>query len=405
MERQLNRELSFYAVLFIAIFLSVRYNRSKEPVLKFLRRCDTMKLYIGENLKKLRMKKNVTQEMVAEYLGVTYQAVSRWENGAAYPDIELLPELARYFAVSLEELMGTEGDKERVRKTIEECWMLEDRAEALARIRKLEREYPNNWWVKLEICYLLCDSEYSSTDEILPELRQYAFAARDAMKDYWVLKYFAFLMVKAVPEEEVNEWLEYLPSSSWMTQNHILRDRYSQRNDTEKARQYQSKNILDYTEELTHIPNLDGTPESNLQSSACVIRLLDAVVGEPYKKNGIVHNSLLLHRRVRAQFWLACGYAGTGQTEAGMEALEKGVDACLLYQDALQDETFGSDYPYLKPQKNTVDEPTALLDWCIGAFDAPHGWEWLDSLRTDTRFADLHRRLSARKAEIASAAK
>lgn len=356
-----------------------------------------MKLYIGENLKKLRMEKNVTQEMVAEYLGVTYQAVSRWENGAAYPDIELLPELARYFAVSLEELMGTEGDKERVQQIIAECWMLEDRAEALARLRKLEREYPNDWWVKLEVCYLLCDSGYTSPDEILPELRQYAFTARDAMKDYGVLKYFAFLMIKAVPEEEVNEWLEYLPSSSWMTQNLILRDRYRQRDDLEKARQYQSKAILDYTEELTHMPNLDGTPASNLHNSAFILRLLDAVVGEPCSENGTVHNSLLLDRRVRAQFWLACGYAGTGQTEAGMEALEKGVDACLLYLDALRDEAFGSDYPYLKPQKNTVEDPTALLDWCLGAFDAPHGWEWLDPLRGDERFAKLHRRLLDKK--------
>ncbi|MBR4960724.1 MAG: helix-turn-helix transcriptional regulator [Clostridia bacterium] len=43
-----------------------------------------MKLYIGENLKKFRMEKNVPLEMVAEYLGVTYQAVSRWENGVSH---------------------------------------------------------------------------------------------------------------------------------------------------------------------------------------------------------------------------------------------------------------------------------------------------------------------------------
>ena len=57
---------------------------ASEPVPKFLTECDTMKLYIGENLKKFRMEKNVPLEMVAEYLGVTYQAVSRWENGVSH---------------------------------------------------------------------------------------------------------------------------------------------------------------------------------------------------------------------------------------------------------------------------------------------------------------------------------
>ena len=361
-----------------------------------------MKLYIGENLKKLRGKKNVTQEMVAEYLGVTFQAVSRWENGAAYPDIELLPELARFFEVSLEELLGTESDKDRLRHAIEESWMLDDRAEALARLRKLEREYPNDWWVKLEICEALFCRDQESYDEILPELRQYAFAAREKMKDSWVLRYFANIMVKAVPEEEIAEWLQYLPSNSWMTQNHILRDRYRQRNDMEKARQYQSRKLLDFTEELTHFPNLDGTPESNLHNSAFILRLLDAVVGEPYSENGTVHNSLLLDRRVRAQFWLACGYAGSGQMEAGIAALAKGVDACLLYLDALFDETFSSDFPYLEPQKNDVQDKTELLNWCIGAFDAPHGWEWLDPIRNDKRFPLLRQRLHEKKAALES---
>lgn len=361
-----------------------------------------MKLYIGENLKKLRMEKNVTQEMVAEYLGVTYQAVSRWENGAAYPDIEMLPELARFFEVSLEELMGTENNRERLRHAIEESWMLDDRTEALARLRKLEREYPNDWWVKLEICEALFYRDQESYEEILPELRQYAFTAREKMKDAWVLRYFATIMVKAVPEEEISEWLNYLPSSSWMTQNHILRDRYRQRNDTEKARQYQSRAVLDFVEELTHLPNLDGTPASNLHNSAFILRLLDAAVGVPYRENGTVHNSLLLDRRVRAQFWLACGYAGTGQTEAGIAALEKGVEACLLYQDALREETFGSDYPYLKPQKNTVEDTAELFNWCLGALEPPHGWEWLDPIRADARFDALHKQLLAEKSAMES---
>ena len=103
-----------------------------------------MKLSIGENLKKFRLEKNVTQDTLAEYLGVTYQAVSRWENGIAYPDIELLPEIARFFEVSLEELMGcANGEKEAEQKAIRIAnrrWEPDiDRTELLRELHELER--------------------------------------------------------------------------------------------------------------------------------------------------------------------------------------------------------------------------------------------------------------------------
>lgn len=56
-------------------------------------------LYLPENLKKYRILKNLTQEDVAEYLGITPQSVSKWERGESYPDITLLPALANILAL------------------------------------------------------------------------------------------------------------------------------------------------------------------------------------------------------------------------------------------------------------------------------------------------------------------
>ncbi len=63
-------------------------------------------LKINENIARLRREKGVTQEELAVALGVSNQAVSKWEAGKCCPDIEMLPELARYFRVSIDELMG-----------------------------------------------------------------------------------------------------------------------------------------------------------------------------------------------------------------------------------------------------------------------------------------------------------
>lgn len=65
-----------------------------------------MKLAIGDNIKSLRKSKNITQENLAEMLGVSCQSVSRWELGTCYPDMELLPELARIFNISVDQLLG-----------------------------------------------------------------------------------------------------------------------------------------------------------------------------------------------------------------------------------------------------------------------------------------------------------
>ncbi|MGN0642045.1 MAG: helix-turn-helix domain-containing protein [Huintestinicola sp.] len=64
-----------------------------------------MNLPIGANLRKLRSEKNISQEKLAEAIGVSVQAVSKWENGLSYPDIENLPTIAEYFGVTLDYLI------------------------------------------------------------------------------------------------------------------------------------------------------------------------------------------------------------------------------------------------------------------------------------------------------------
>ncbi|MBO5898007.1 MAG: helix-turn-helix domain-containing protein [Clostridia bacterium] len=63
---------------------------------------------IGKNIKYLRQKQHLTQEQVAERLGVTYQSVSKWENDTTTPDIALLPEIASMFGVSIDALFSDE---------------------------------------------------------------------------------------------------------------------------------------------------------------------------------------------------------------------------------------------------------------------------------------------------------
>lgn len=70
-----------------------------------------MQLDLGTKIRQLRHRDGRTQEALAETLGVTSQAVSRWESGGSYPDMNLLPSIANYFGVTIDELFGYNSDR------------------------------------------------------------------------------------------------------------------------------------------------------------------------------------------------------------------------------------------------------------------------------------------------------
>lgn len=75
---------------------------------------------IGNQIKYLRQRRQITQEALAEHLGVTPQAVSKWERGAATPDIVLLPEISSYFGVTIDDLfaLSDETHMERIQNML-----------------------------------------------------------------------------------------------------------------------------------------------------------------------------------------------------------------------------------------------------------------------------------------------
>jgi len=75
-----------------------------------------MNIKLGTKIKELRKAKNISQEILAEYLGVSFQAVSKWENEAGLPDVTLIPAIASFFEVSTDELLDynrMENEKKR----------------------------------------------------------------------------------------------------------------------------------------------------------------------------------------------------------------------------------------------------------------------------------------------------
>ena len=65
---------------------------------------------IGNQIKSLRLRRGITQEEMAQHFGITPQAVSKWERGAATPDIGMLPGISAYFGITIDELFALSDD-------------------------------------------------------------------------------------------------------------------------------------------------------------------------------------------------------------------------------------------------------------------------------------------------------
>ena len=114
---------------------------------------------IGTTIKRLRRDRDITQEQLAEYLGISTGAVSQWECDRTAPDITQLPLLANIFDVSADELLEIDGKKkdEIIQVFLEKYDELSNKGDLMSRFdltKEAYRKYPNDYRVIEKYRYL-----------------------------------------------------------------------------------------------------------------------------------------------------------------------------------------------------------------------------------------------------------
>ncbi len=123
--------------------------------------------YIGEKIKELRRKNNMTQEKLAELLSVSYQTVSKWECGISSPDVYMIAPLARLFNVTTDEILGvSDGNARRAEydAAYENYWQ-KDIAEMYEKAQCAVSEFPGDmkyleWLASMEYYVAFDDEDY-----------------------------------------------------------------------------------------------------------------------------------------------------------------------------------------------------------------------------------------------------
>lgn len=221
-----------------------------------------MNIYLNENIKRLRKEKDITQDTLADFLGVSFQSVSKWERSEAFPDITLLPAIANYFGVTIDELMGNDKilNEEKIQKDFakyDELFCIDSpqsNKEKNILAKALYKSYPHDWRViNLYRHSLVCGHD-GTVDDIRDETRRLCELILDkcTVEKYRIGAVYALLYISE-SEEEAEKWLDLLPvlaNQITVSQEYNKVDHYVKYGKYDKARLQQQINFFNYYENI-----------------------------------------------------------------------------------------------------------------------------------------------------------
>ena len=297
-------------------------------------------LNISHNIAKLRRERKMTQEELADFLGVTKASVSKWENQQSTPDIMLLPLMASFFDVTVDELLGYEPQlsKEQIRKVyteLTENFTKMPFSEAMNQVEKWVQRYYSCYPFLLQICvlylnhFMLAEKEEEGRATLEKAVKlcsriEEKCSNVSICSDAIALKALCFLYQGKA--KEVIEMLEPITGPEQMSEQNdtLLIQAYQAAGQEEKAKSFaqirQYHYLLSLIGNAVHYLALYSKEEERCEEAIKRIQRIMKI----YHVNE-------LHPNSAAQFYYqaALVYAENGQKEKALKMLED-FSRCVL---------------------------------------------------------------------------
>lgn len=313
-------------------------------------------LKLADNIKRLRQEQNITQEQLAQFLNVTKASVSKWENGQTFPDVMMLPKLATYFDVTIDELLGYEpilSDEECRRIYGELCDDFADCDfnQALEKSRELVRKYYSCYQLLENIVIVWMNHYMFAPPEIGAEILEEALQLcerilknSDDMRqcnDIIMLKATVQLLLGKYEEvigelEVINDPLRYSIQGE-----SVLVSAYEMAQDMVKADEYiqisMYIHILSIIDMACHDITVHGTDLTRCQETYS--RIVE--IAEQYNIKELNYNAMC-----QADIRMAMTYAAHGRQMEAIDLLKKIFDSFIQLIDNGSIELHGDEYFY-----------------------------------------------------------
>lgn len=168
---------------------------------------------LGTKIKQLRKNRNISQEVLAQYLGVSFQAVSKWETNSAMPDVSLIPAIASFFDVSIDELFDYNRlvAEEKVTALCREAaeYRVNDPEKAERMLQEGLKQYPGNEIILNNLLYTM-DPETRS-EEMITTCKALIESAQDDTVKYDAARILAETYHRTGQQALVESTLEIIP--------------------------------------------------------------------------------------------------------------------------------------------------------------------------------------------------
>ncbi len=364
-----------------------------------------MDLMIGERIKKYRKDQEMTQDALAQALGVSPQSVSKWECGDGYPDITLLPAIANYFEVTVDELIGNDeiSAKEDVQKNFFNVINSLSEEERLHLAWKYYKKYPRNWHVATSLMHRIARYQGEKAEEYKKQLHGICERLLKDCTDSTMRRSAVSAMCMVCDEDEIGMWLGKDTTFWYEGRLEIFEKRYKLSGEEEKYWMIRhAGNFLKASGMIGRLrehKNYRGKPEESVAWNTMYLQVLNGITLDSVPDGWIGEYSMLYAR-------LAAAYFGLGDKENGYSWLEKTLALCsrwkALPENALLDlgnpQFFGEtklikdDWHIRMP--NGKNLPLLLgIQWSapdlVKIMTAKEGWEWFDSVRGEERFGAI----------------
>ena len=304
-----------------------------------------MNIKIGAIIKKLRAENHITQDTLATAMGVTPQAISRWESEGGYPDIELLPALADFFSVSTDELLGyklSEREQELfdIKKEMERLSEVGSIEEQVAYARNAFARYPNDYEIRdyLAVClYFVWDETHDKAlfEEIEALLRSVAKECNDEDTRYDAINTLIMLYGEVKQYEKARDWVNRLTPMKYRRETALSNgigdgktELYKQ-DEIDKLTDALGLAIRNYTLD-DELPNDPSTWDRKIEMLRISNQLYHMIYGD---------DLLYHHNRLSMNYWLISTYQiSQEKTEEAIDSLEMMCDHAIAYDQAYRND-------------------------------------------------------------------